>query len=544
MSNIILNYGIEIECSYDLMDDIKDFIETSQFNQNMDILVSHQPNIDNLKILLNYLKEVSYFTSIITKSNSNFKIFIKELFNKIYKYEYYNENINDLLLLLFSNNCYFEEDLNNNIMDLSSNIIILDDINDFLPSYNNDLSYKLKPELDDNKIHLIRVNDCSVLCDFKYNYTDLTSDIVSNKYYINENEFITEVFKNTNDVNRKLSILYDKVKNRFINCISTSQHVHISFNNSSNVIRPNNNHIVFITILCYIIQKDIFKYVLSFRNKNDYCRELNIKDKKYKKVKINKNDTNTNQILKILLTVFYNLKNKENIRECRYYWLNLINLFIIDDNSRPPTLEFRIKHGSNDSLELSNFCKLYEIIIKKGIELSDEFFKTHKSDEYRIEDVIKFINLYFFNKIFPSREISKEKSLSLSKSKYININYIQILLNDNRSLLNYFNNLNKKIKILDYVLDNNISKSKTHLKPIIQIPSSLKGGLSYIQPPQTEISNINDYAFYKLTSFGYSFIGYGLDERIIKKIKLSNKNLNKELLSKYGIIYKKSSFKF
>jgi predicted glycosyltransferase involved in capsule biosynthesis len=61
---------------------------------------------------------------------------------------------------------------------------------------------------------------------------------------------------------------------------------------------------------------------------------------------------------------------------------------------------------------------------------------------------------------------------------------------------------------------------------------------------ETEISNINDYAFYKLTSFGYSFIGYGLDERIIKKIKLSNKNLNKELLSKYGIIYKKSSFKF
>jgi hypothetical protein len=57
-SEIILNYGIEIECSYDLMDDIKDIIETSQFDENMDFLVSHQHNIDNLKILLNNFIEV------------------------------------------------------------------------------------------------------------------------------------------------------------------------------------------------------------------------------------------------------------------------------------------------------------------------------------------------------------------------------------------------------------------------------------------------------------------------------------------------------
>ena len=548
-SEIILNYGIEIECVYNIIDDFINFINENidKISLNKDLFkeffkLNNKINIidKNKHPLVFKIKEEENFNI----NNSNKKNIIDELSNiltnfldKMNKNKYYSQLANIPYYLI--ENGKFDNIIFNNInqiiYNLSNNIIIYNDINKLLPSYNKDLSYKNIPSLSNNKIYLMKIKDDSVICDCDYSYTDLTSDIVPNNIIVNCFEFITEVFKNTDDINRKLSILYDKVKNKFLNCISTSQHVHISFNNFSNVIRPNNNHILFITSLCYIIQKDISKYVIYFRNDNHFCHHLNY-HKKYKSIIFNKNDQNYNDNLIKIFKIFYDFDNNDNIyRKCRYFWLNLLNLYIIDDKStiRPPTLEFRIKHGSNDSLELSNFCKLYEIIIKKGIELSDEFFKTHKSDEYRIEDVIKFINLYFFNKIFPSREISKEKSLSLSKSKYININYIQILLNDNRSLLNYFNNLHKKIKILNYVIINNNKNTDIIIKLPSSLPSSKlqSGGLSIYK-------NIFDkYAFYKLTSFGYSFIGYGLDEKIINNLKIIDIDDLKKL-KEYGIIYK------
>lgn len=77
------------------------------------------------------------------------------------------------------------------------------------------------------------------------------------------------------------------------------------------------------------------------KNDFNYARDFNI---------ISDYDIN----LEIFFTIFYT----SNIKENRYYWLNLVNLYKIDDITakRPPTIEFRIKHGSSDAEELEKVC--------------------------------------------------------------------------------------------------------------------------------------------------------------------------------------------
>lgn len=55
----------------------------------------------------------------------------------------------------------------------------------------------------------------------------------------------------------------------------TSQHVHISLNNSTVIIRPEIYLILSILCICLYFQNEIFKLFLITRSNNIYCKKLN-----------------------------------------------------------------------------------------------------------------------------------------------------------------------------------------------------------------------------------------------------------------------------
>lgn len=135
-----------------------------------------------------------------------------------------------------------EDDIENNIyiaftniFDLTSNIKLYniideDDISDF---------YNEKPE--EEEIKLCLTYDSSVICNEKKLYKDIKSGKIEKyQYLLNNCEFITQPFKNIDEIKIKLSKFFDVpiIKNTLLNCEKTSQHVHISFNNDDIIIKP------------------------------------------------------------------------------------------------------------------------------------------------------------------------------------------------------------------------------------------------------------------------------------------------------------------
>jgi len=257
------------------------------------------------------------------------------------------------------------------------------------------------------------------------------------------------------------------------NCSNTSQHIHISFNIDDNNIQPDIYIILAIVFICHHFQNDIFKLFLITRSDNSFCKKLNFNINDYADFTDNYNDN-----LKLIMKMFFNDND-------RYYWLNLVNLYSIDkypNYIRPYTIEFRIKHGSSDPNELYNVSKLYENIINYAILLSSFIQKTN--------------NIISFHQAISNHII-------LNNPDYI---FHNIILKD---IDYYFTDPSS-----DYV------KGLNNLNSILTT-SSIYGGKSKIKSSKSLsdiIHKFHNKPIFKINSFGFQFIGYGLDSFIIEKI--------------------------
>jgi hypothetical protein len=266
-------------------------------------------------------------------------------------------------------------------------------------------------EQQQDEICLCLIPDVTVICDNRKVYKNISSGEVL-KYYklLNHCEFITKPFKTIDNIGNLGIFLNDPIiKNTLLNCANTSQHVHISFNKDDQIIRPDIHLLLSIISVCYLFQDEIFKLFLITRTENMYCKKLN-----YDKNKISRDPTYYNRIYTFdntmdhayneniitILTLFYteNDFDENKISENRYFWLNILNLYPTGFD-KPYTIEFRLKHGSNDIEELQNVCKLYENIINYATELLKENELTLRSKLNIIEFITEIEKLINTNKV-------------------------------------------------------------------------------------------------------------------------------------------------
>ena len=193
--------------------------------------------------------------------------------------------------------------------------------------------------------------------------------------------------------------------------------------------------------------------------------------------------------------------------------LILLNLYILNDEKRPYTIEFRIKHGSIDAEELKKVCILYENIINYAIELSDNIKGlTNIIDcKKKIDDIISANTNYIFNN--------------------------KILLN----IYDYFKDPNSKYVKGLKELNIKLGLGEEHIRVSGGRRSRLRNRLRSGERSIEEIiKSFETKSLYRKNSFGIEYIGNGLNEDIIKSLR---ENFNstikiREYLKLNNIFYK------
>ena len=387
-----------------------------------------------------------------------------------------------------------------NVFDLTSNRKIkLYDITTEIDNF-----YKATPQ--DDEIFLCLTEDLSVICNNNL-YTNISSGKFV-KYYklLNKCEFITQPFKTIDDVIRKVNIFFDDpiIKDTLLNCDATSQHVHISFNNSSGIIKPDIHLVLSIVCVCYHFQNELFTLFLDTRSNNKFCQKLNYHDSHMSFI-YNIHDDYDRTIYNISSIFYKKHDTTENYYYNKFYWLNILNLYKFGPHDdKPYTIEFRIKQGSTDTEELGNVCKLYENIINYAIELLKD--GTLK----------KITNIKDF-------KIAIEEIMNINKEDIYN----EIIL---KGIKDYFTSSTSNYYIGLTKLNNYESDSESE--------SELSGGRkqSSIRFSKSKLNIINSYIerlkkipLYRKNSFGNEYIGHGLDD-------YTKTNLKTEFLDKTFIV--------
>ena len=415
-----------------------------------------------------------------------------------------------------------EEIINNvfivfkNIFDLTTNgKIKLFDITE-----DEDINNFYKTIAKEDEIILCLTEDLSVLCDRTKVYKDIISgEIVKYNRLLNKCEFITQPFKTIEEIKTKLPIFFEEpiIKNTLLNCVKTSQHVHISFNNRNGIIKPDIYIILSIVCVCLYYQDEIFKLFLITRTDNIYCKKLIYNENLMTMIyDISQNNYGKN-IMNISSIFFEKHVEFEYYYYNRYYWLNILNLYKINDdiNDKPYTIEFRLKHGSTDAEELGNVCKLYENIINYAKELLTYSFLKEKRN---IKDF----------------KIAIEEIMSDNKERTFNEKIL-------KGIYYYFKDPNSKyvkgLKKLNRILGSGEPESDEE-----DIIASVSGGRkssrlrSKLDNIGTIIKYFKEKPLYRMNSFGIEYIGNGLNEEIINSLRekfKSNGNIKNEELKKY-----------
>jgi hypothetical protein len=382
----------------------------------------------------------------------------------------------------------------------------------------------------DGEIFLCLRADYSAICDNKEVYKDISSGKVLQYYkLLNNCEFITKPFKTIDDIT-KLSIFYDDpiIKDTLLNCASTSQYVHISFNKNDEIIKPDTHLVLAIVCVCYFFQEDIFKLFLNTRSSNNFCKKLiynkeMIFDKKiidhYKyNFTIEKGDDwHKDNIIKILI-LFYTQDDFhiDEIRENSFYWLNILNLYDTA-STKPYTIEFKIKQGSNDVEELQNVCKLYTNIINYATKLLIENEATLRSEDSNMIDFISEI----------------ETIIDTNKAQIFKYEILKDI-EEYFTISAYKQGLDKLNQV------------------IVQQPSTPDSDTLYGGKPQNREIIINEFikkletkTIYKYNSFGIQYIGNGLNKYVKNNLKSTfikndlpvDDNYLKKYLELYNIYY-------
>jgi len=337
-----VNFGIEVEC----------FIEiTDKF-------------IEKLK--------TTYTNAMRIGDNSQLEIHLIELFNSETK------NIREEIEKLFTkSNTY--------------NIILLSK----LLKTQNTKSLSISYPIDSN--HVITINDYEEIEIKEFTTTmDLTVDCpeICNLYHhidnVKENfknigtnsvikfiEFISCVFKSPTDVKAGLEKLnakvFDLIGTGLFNSRTSSNHIHFSLNRNGEILTRENPEFIMVFIsLWIVIEKFILSLCAYFRENDEHCLSIKKKDfplnlikelAEKKEGKRKKKDDYNDIIFDLCDPNIFDLQSK-------YHTLNVSNLFEYNDFDvlgRPvnkPTLEIRVKHGSNDPEETEQFCILIERIVR------------------------------------------------------------------------------------------------------------------------------------------------------------------------------------
>lgn len=534
---ITLKYGIEIECVFELLDQFDAYFYFIKFCSNMNY--TEDTKLETIKVFMEIINNVieknnindydkSKNTDILQNNiykelndTESYDTFLKTNLDKLIKtttnlspYSKAKEFIEKWTIFLNTALLLIKTELDHQILAYKINHeayssydvinILLNGNKDLLDVYNNfinrfDLTQskiKLFDSIDnfyttssaDDIINLLLKSDTSVICHNQLVYKNIQSgEIINYKFLLNNCEFITQPFNSIEEIGEKIALFFDDtvINNSLLNCSKTSQHVHISFNINDRNTRPDIYILLSIVCVCYYFQDEIFKLFLITRSNNSYCSKLNYYITKNNNI-IN-DEENYEKNLENILNIFY---TGHISSDNKYYWLNILNLYIINEISRPYTIEFRIKHGSNDVTELLNVCKLYENIIKYSIDILE-----HNSQLKTISDICKFKDAI-------------TEIIDLDKENIFN----KMILKD---IKDYFTNPESVYVIgLDALNDELLSEtlggkfSKTHKTTL---------------PIEKFINKLETKPIFKLNSFGLEFIGFGLNNRI--KIILKNKYL-------------------
>jgi hypothetical protein len=453
---------------------IEDFL-----NKNLNLLIKESRKITDAD-------EISpEATDFIKKWKEFLNIAIKIIKNMYHEFKISEQNVIKTIFNVF-------DDSNNTIFTAFNKIFELTE-NDNIKLYNMlniEDFYTDKPNID--KIFLCLIEDISVVCNDAIIYKNIKSgQVVKYNYLLNGCEFITQPFNTIDDVKNKLSIFFNNpiIENTLLNCAKTSQHVHISFNNSTGVIRPDIYLILCILCVSLHFQDEIFKLFLITRTDNTYCSKLTYNNTFSDDIyNLDITDTNTdyNKCLEKLCKIF---------AKRRYYWLNIFNLFNYS-TTKPYTIEFRLKHGSTDEEELGNVCKLYENIINYANELfSDERLNIKSYTN------IKEIKILIDQTISDgSEDIFKQKILK-------DIEYY--FTNPNSEYVKGLNTLNKIIE----PESEDLHSGGIGIRKLTNMQISQQNIIT------TLITSLNTKPIYKLNSFGYEYIGHGLSSIIQTKLK-------------------------
>ena len=593
---IILNYGIEIECVFDIINELSVYISfiniflsedkernsrnltmyKDSFNLMLSKLIAfiRECGIESIQVL--YENDIYKSLNAIYENDKNFYEFFKKNYDDISKYisstisertrtranaklkqEYekillfirnftdFIKNIIDLIVKYINVSPTFNPDLKKPIDTIIELVVIGGDFfNDFNNRFKLNLNENLKifnendmetmEEFYDisrhnrDRLYLYLTQDCSVIC----TYSDLYKNIITSKlekynfekykFLLNECEFITQVFKTPDDIETKLDIFFKNttVERTILNCEKTSNHFHISFNKRiDGIIKPNIKIIIALLCICHYFQDKIYSLFLKTRNNNFFCAKLNYKSHD---ISIECKDEYTtdeyDNCIKKLFDIFYISSDDNKIKLNKYYWLNIVNLYNIKNN-RPPTVEFRIKHGSTDTKEMANVCILYKNIIDYAIELS----LTITNGSNNIKQIYDSICQYIignggFDAIYNSKILGSVKDYFTNPQSP----YVIGLQKLNESIFSSTEiqevveggagaTIRQKIKIpsqLTYPL-----KKKSPIKKSQKYDT----GNAFLDD---KLTFLDDKMIYKINSFGTQFIGYGLSDDIINGLSL------------------------
>jgi hypothetical protein len=460
-SNVItLNYGIQIRCVFDIVNDlsvyisfVKFFLEYEKFSQAnrikyatlIDSVVTKL--IDFIKIgridlndygidgLSSLLQNGVYIQldNIYMYRSKKFTEFFKEKFDiisshalsseqteeqtKEQKEEYkqifkFFDDFKDLIKLVVGiieqhvkNNLLRRENANNLIKILDATIkslVVGKNFSDYLKGcFDVSKHANLKILYDDDSVDefynearhgrddtlwILFKKDYSVNCtnlDLYYNPYDSSPqfffkyDYFKYRFLLNSCLFITDVFKTPDEINKKLAYFFGNnyVKKTIRNCKNTSNHTHISFNKlidgRNQNIKPDIKIIFALLIICHYYQDKLYNLFLNTRIINSDCKKLVFRPKDEHIIEFKEEYTQDeyDDYLKVLFDTFYEGSDDSTIKDNRYFWLNIVNLYKLT-SGRVPTVEFRIQHGSDDPEEISKACILYNNLIKYAIELS------------------------------------------------------------------------------------------------------------------------------------------------------------------------------
>jgi len=482
----------------------------------------------NLTILINSIifHGIRYIRELGNKENDKI---IKDIFIKFFKNFVIGPGYtNDVFKKRFSD-----------YITKASKIKIYDGI-----SLCSDDFYRLS-EHQRRDIHLLLIEDASVVCDDELIYEKIVSgESYVYEFLLNKCEFITQVFNNTSEIERLHNFFTnEQINMRLFNCKNTSNHVHISFNKNKELIKPDLYNILAIVCVCLYFQEEIYKLFLITRSNNKHCEKLMIENTMtdYNTYDIPSDYYTDNAVYnKVLIKILHHFYNNPSIlhtgfNDYRYYWLNLLNLinmneYDIKDWKKPPTIEFRLKHGSTDATELKNFCILYENIIIYAIKLSSEIPSTNKGNILLFKESIL--------------QILRRDSTIFTR---------EILKNIDRYFTDHFSEYVKGLKQLNLLIQQRSLTTPQDIKtssPVAHTPNVIKKGGrhsilellrkiidtttrtndKFVTRTKTrntssakklinkKIKELKDEPIFKLNSFGKQFISYGLDEYFIKTL--------------------------